>query len=76
MKQVLLTLFSSTSALRQKARILVLDYTIIQDKEDKLVEWCSTMKIKRLKDHKHYSLPMSKIITNHKEGRAKLCKCK
>jgi hypothetical protein len=40
------------------------------------VEWASEMKIKRLKDHKHFTLPISKIITNHKEGRAKLCKCK
>lgn len=55
---------------------LCIDYTIIQDKEDKLVEWCSEMKIKRLRDHKHFVLPMSKILTNYKEGRAKLCKCK
>ncbi len=55
---------------------LVREYTIVQDNEDKLVEWVSEMKIKRLKDHKHFTLPISKIITNHKEGRAKLCKCK
>jgi hypothetical protein len=55
---------------------LVREYTIVQDKEDNLVEWASEMKIKRLKDHKHFTLPISKIITNHKEGRAKLCKCK
>jgi len=55
---------------------LVREYTIVQDNEDKLVEWASIMKIKRLKDHKHFTLPISKIITNHKEGRAKLCKCK
>jgi hypothetical protein len=55
---------------------LVREYTIVQDKEDKLVEWASEMKIKRLKDHKHFTLPISKIITSHKEGRAKLCKCK
>jgi hypothetical protein len=55
---------------------LVREYTIVQDKEDNLVEWASEMKIKRLKDHKHFTLPISKIITNHKEVRAKLCKCK
>ena len=55
---------------------LVREYTIVQDKDDKLVEWASEMKIKRLKDHKHFTLPISKIITNYKEGRAKLCKCK
>lgn len=55
---------------------LVQEYTIIQDKDHKLVEWCSEMKIKRLYDHKHFVLPMSKILTNYKEGRAKLCKCK
>ena len=55
---------------------LVQEYTIVQDNQDKLVEWASQMKIKRLKDHKHFVLPISKIITNHKEGRAKLCKCK
>ena len=55
---------------------LVREYTIVQDKEDNLVEWASEMKIKRLKDHKHFTLPISKIITNHKEGRAKLFKCK
>ena len=55
---------------------LVREYTIVQDKDDKLIEWASEMKIKRLKDHKHFSLPISKIITNYKEGRAKLCKCK
>jgi hypothetical protein len=55
---------------------LVREYTIVQDKEDNLVEWASEMKIKRLKDHKHFTLPISKIITNHKESRAKLCKCK
>jgi hypothetical protein len=55
---------------------LVQEYTIVQDNEDKLVEWASEMKIKRLKDHTHFTLPISKIITNHKEGRAKLCKCK
>jgi hypothetical protein len=55
---------------------LVREYTIVQDKEDNLVEWASEMKIKRLKDHKHFTLPISKIITNHKEGRAKLCGCR
>ena len=55
---------------------LVVDYTIVQDKDDNLVEWASEMKFKRLKDHKHYTMPITKIITNHKEGRAKRCKCK
>ena len=55
---------------------LVQEYTIVQDNKDKLVEWASEMKIKRLKDHKHYTIPITKIITNYKEGRAKLCKCK
>jgi hypothetical protein len=55
---------------------LVVDYTIVQDKDDNLVEWASEMKFKRLKDHKHYTMPITKIITNHQEGRAKLCKCK
>jgi hypothetical protein len=54
----------------------VTDYTIIQDKDDNLVEWASEIKFKRLSDHKHYTMPMTKIITNHKEGRAKHCKCK
>jgi hypothetical protein len=58
------------------SEFLVQEYTIVQDKDNKLVEWASEMKIKRLKDHKHYTVPMTKIITNHKEGRAKLCKCK
>ena len=52
------------------------EYTIVKDKEHNLEDWASEMKIKRLKDHKHFTLPISKIITNHKEGRAKLCKCK
>ena len=55
---------------------LVLKYTIIKDQDHKLVEWASEMKIKRLRDHVHFTLPITKIITNHKEGRAKLCKCK
>ena len=58
------------------SEFLVQEYTIVQDKDHKLVEWASEMKIKRLKDHKHYTIPITKIITNHKEGRAKLCKCK
>ena len=55
---------------------LVLDYTVIQDKEDKLVEWCSTMNIKRLKDHKHYSLPMSHILEKYKQNELKPIKCR
>ena len=55
---------------------LVVDYTIVQDKDDNLVEWASEMKFKRLKDHKHFTMPIAKIITNHQEGRAKHCKCK
>jgi hypothetical protein len=55
---------------------LVREYTIVQDKEDKLVEWASEMKIKRLKDHKHYTIPISKILTNYKDGKAKLCGCR
>lgn len=55
---------------------LVIDYTIVQDKDDNLVEWASEIKFKRLKDHKHYTMPIAKIITNHQEGRAKHCKCK
>ena len=55
---------------------LVIDYTIIQDKDDNLVEWASEMKFKRLLDHKHYTMPIAKIITNYQEGRARLCKCK
>ena len=54
---------------------LVVDYTIVQDKDDNLVEWASEMKFKRLKDHKHFTMPIAKIITNHQEGRAKHCKC-
>jgi hypothetical protein len=55
---------------------LVLDYNIIQDKDNKLVTWCSTFKFKRLTDHKHFELPITKIIETKKEGRARLCKCK
>ena len=55
---------------------LVLDYTIVQDSKDQLVEWASIFKFKRLKDHKHFEVPISKIIQTTKEGRAKLCKCK
>lgn len=55
---------------------LVVRYTILQDKDHKLVEWASEMEIKRLRDHKHFTIPITKIITNYKEGRAKLCKCK
>ena len=55
---------------------LCIDYTIIQDKEDKLVEWCSEMKIKRLRDHKHYSLPMSYILEKYKQNELKPIKCK
>jgi hypothetical protein len=55
---------------------LVREYTIVQDKEDKLVEWASEMKIKRLKDHKHYTIPISKILSNYKDGKAKLCGCR
>ena len=55
---------------------LVLDYTIIQDKGDKLVEWCSTMNIKRLKDHTHYSLPMSHILEKYKQKELKPIKCR
>jgi hypothetical protein len=55
---------------------LVREYTIVQDKEDNLVEWASEMKIKRLKDHKHYTIPISKILTNYKDGKAKLCGCR
>ena len=55
---------------------LVIDYTIIQDCDYNLVEWASEMKFKRLIDHKHYTMPISKIITNHPEGRAKHRKCK
>ena len=55
---------------------LVRKYTIVQDKEDNLVEWASEMKIKRLKDHKHYTIPISKILSNYKDGKAKLCGCR
>ena len=55
---------------------LVREYTIVKDKEDNLVEWASEMKIKRLKDHKHYTIPISKILTNYKDGKAKLCGCR
>jgi hypothetical protein len=55
---------------------LVREYTIVQDKEDNLVEWASEMKIKRLKDHKHYTIPISKILCNYKDGKAKLCGCR
>jgi hypothetical protein len=55
---------------------ICLDYQIIQDAEDKLVEWCSWFKFKRLSDHKHFLLPITKIIETKKEGRATLCKCK
>jgi hypothetical protein len=55
---------------------LVREYTIVQDKEDNLVEWASEMKIKRLKDHKHFTLPISKILSNYKDGKAKLCGCR
>ncbi len=55
---------------------LVLDYTIVQDSSDKLVEWCSVFKFKRLSDHKHFEVPITKIIETKKEGRATLCKCK
>ena len=55
---------------------LVREYTIVQDKEDNLVEWASEMKIKRLKDHKHFTIPISKILSNYKDGKAKLCGCR
>ena len=55
---------------------LVTDYTIIQDNEDKLVEWCSTMSIKRLKDHQHFNLPMSHILEKYKTKELKPIKCK
>ena len=55
---------------------LVREYTIVHDKEDNLVEWASEMKIKRLKDHKHYTIPISKILSNYKDGKAKLCGCR
>jgi len=55
---------------------ICLDYQIIQDYEDKLVEWCSYFKFKRLSDHKHFEVPITKIIETTKEGRATLCKCK
>jgi hypothetical protein len=55
---------------------LVREYTIVKDKEDNLVEWASEMKIKRLKDHKHYTIPISKILSNYKDGKAKLCGCR
>ena len=57
-------------------QFLVLDYTIIQDKEDKLVEWCSAMNIKRLKDHKHYCLSMSHILEKYKQKELKPIKCR
>ena len=38
---------------------IVTDVTIIQDKDDNLVEWASEMKFKRLSDHKHYTMPVS-----------------
>ena len=55
---------------------LVLDYTIILDKEDKLDDWCCTMNIKRLKDHKHYSLSMSHILEKYKQKELKPIKCR
>jgi hypothetical protein len=55
---------------------ICLDYQIIQDSENKLVQWCSWFKFKRLSDHKHYEVPITKIIETKKEGRARLCKCK
>jgi hypothetical protein len=54
---------------------LVLDYQIIQDSEDKLVEWCSWYKFKRLKDHKHFLTPFTKVYDAHKNGSARLCRC-
>jgi hypothetical protein len=57
-------------------QFLVLDYTIIQDNEHKLVEWCSVMSIKRLKDHKHYMLPMTQILEKYKTKQLKPIKCK
>ena len=38
---------------------LVVDYTIVQDKDDNLVEWASEMKFKRLKDHNSSSSKIS-----------------
>ena len=55
---------------------ICLDYQIIQDYQDKLVVWCSYFKFKRLSDHKHFEVPIIKIIETTKEGRATLCKCK
>jgi hypothetical protein len=55
---------------------ICLDYRIIQDSEHKLVEWCSFFQFKRLRDHKHYLVPFTKILETKKEGRARLCKCK
>jgi hypothetical protein len=55
---------------------LCIDYTIIQDKEDKLVEWCSEMHFKRLRDHKHFILPMSVILEKFKTNQIKYAKCR
>jgi len=40
------------------------------------VQQFSWFKFKRLSDHKHYEVPITKIIETKKEGRATLCKCK
>lgn len=53
---------------------LVTDYLIIQDREDKLVEWCSYYKFKRLRDHKHYDVPFTKVYEAYRSGKAKHCK--
>lgn len=55
-------------------QFLVLDYNIVQDNKDKLVEWCSYYKFKRLKDHKHYETPFRKIYEAYRSGKAKHCK--
>jgi len=55
---------------------ICLDYQIIQDAQDKLVQQFSWFKFKRLSDHKHYAVPITNIIETKKEGRATLCKCK
>ena len=53
---------------------LVTDYLVIHDRDHKLVEWCSYYKFKRLRDHKHYDIPFTKVLNAYREGKAKHCR--
>ena len=55
---------------------LVLDYNIVYDHNNKIVEWASQYQFKRLRDHKHFIQPFTKIYDAHKNGKAKASRIK